>query len=121
MGWKNKAGYGRFNVDRGKKEYAHRFMYEMLCGPIPIDKIVLHTCDNPICCNPSHLRIGTHRDNSDDKVKKDRQAKREDLPQSKLSLKDIEIINIAYPEFSQEELAKLFDVNQSTISRVIKR
>ena len=34
----------------------------------------MHSCDNPICCNPKHLSKGTHKDNSDDKVRKNRHA-----------------------------------------------
>jgi hypothetical protein len=66
--------YGRIKSD-GKPTQAHRFAYQNLVGDIPPDMLVLHRCDNSACVNPSHLFIGTGRDNSDDKVKKNRQAK----------------------------------------------
>ena len=42
--------------------------------------VAMHICDNPSCCNPSHLVIGTHADNQTDKYKKNRQKKTQVLP-----------------------------------------
>jgi hypothetical protein len=61
MGTKNNHGYGRLG-----SIYAHRVSYERTFGPIPKGMHVLHRCDNPPCTNPSHLMIGTHRDNMAD-------------------------------------------------------
>lgn len=66
-------GYGQCGW-RGKTMQAHRLAY-MLSNPqdIPDGLLVLHTCDNPPCCNPQHLRLGTAQDNSADMVNKSRQ------------------------------------------------
>jgi hypothetical protein len=60
-------GYGVMCVTRkrGAKrlEYAHRLSVELLRGVIPGDKVVLHKCDNPPCCNPEHLLVGTQQEN----------------------------------------------------------
>lgn len=67
---KHKDGYGRF-----KNVGAHRLAWEFYNGPIPQGQQVLHKCDNPPCCNPEHLFLGTTQDNRQDCVNKNRQAK----------------------------------------------
>jgi hypothetical protein len=71
----SKRQYGTIKVD-GKSVGAHRFSWEFYNNQkIPDGMFVMHKCDNPKCVNPMHLKIGTHQDNMDDKVSKNRQAK----------------------------------------------
>lgn len=58
----NTSGYGQMSI-RGKLKLAHRLAYEVSKGPIPDGLVVRHSCDNPRCCNPAHLSIGTQADN----------------------------------------------------------
>lgn len=60
--------YGTLYVN-GKLTPAHRFIYEHSYGPAG-DKVVMHTCDNPGCVKLSHLRLGTHKENTVDAVNK---------------------------------------------------
>lgn len=57
-----------------KKTYvAHRLAYELYSGAeIPRGLVIRHTCDNPLCINPSHLLLGTMKDNHDDMVSRNR-------------------------------------------------
>ena len=71
MGARTSDGYGSFHVDL-KIINAHRFAYILFVGPIPKDLFVLHKCDNPPCCNPKHLFLGTNKDNILDAAKKGR-------------------------------------------------
>jgi HNH endonuclease len=58
-------GYGCWRVG-GKPFYAHRRAWELAHGPIPRGMSVLHRCDNPPCCEVTHLFLGTALDNSRD-------------------------------------------------------
>lgn len=64
-GGKDKNGYGLLG-ELGRNWRAHRLSYVIHRGDIPPGMYVLHSCDNPPCCNPAHLRLGTQRDNGAD-------------------------------------------------------
>ncbi len=64
-------GYGGFKLD-GKTQKASRVSYMMAYGKIPEGMCVLHKCDNRKCVRPSHLFLGTVRDNNIDMMKKGR-------------------------------------------------
>jgi hypothetical protein len=61
LGAHHERGYGRFGAD-GATVYAHRWAYEHFVGE-PAGDVLMHLCDNPPCCNPSHLKPGTQVEN----------------------------------------------------------
>lgn len=66
-------GYGTFHPDNRRRTVrAHRYSYESFVGTIPEDHVVCHRCDNPPCCNPAHLFVGTQSDNIHDAITKGR-------------------------------------------------
>lgn len=71
-------GYGRIWLGR-RFERTHRIAWKNSRGPIPGRLCVLHKCDNPPCCNPKHLFLGTRADNNADKIAKGRQARGEPM------------------------------------------
>ena len=71
-GNKSHNGYGRFAVTRDKTVRAHRYSYKFFKGDIPEGLLVLHSCDNPACVNPKHLRLGTYKDNYEDSMARGR-------------------------------------------------
>jgi hypothetical protein len=60
-------GYGAFQQETTRTVRAHRFSYEEANGPIPSGLQICHSCDNPRCVRPDHMRVGTALDNSRDK------------------------------------------------------
>lgn len=64
-------GYGRLTYNQ-KRLSAHRVAYELYRGEIPNGFLVCHLCDNPRCCNPHHLWLGTAKENTQDAIAKGR-------------------------------------------------
>jgi hypothetical protein len=71
QGGKNNVGYGLIRDEHGMRT-THRVSYELYKGNIPKNLCVLHSCDNPKCVNPEHLRLGTRKDNTQDMISKGR-------------------------------------------------
>lgn len=70
--WLGVVTYTTWGYPRYNKTAMHRWAYAYFIGPIPNGADVMHTCDNPSCVNPLHLRVGTRRDNMRDANKKGR-------------------------------------------------
>lgn len=71
----NNQGYGRFDCwedNRRTRVFAHRLVLVLSGAELDPKLKVLHRCDNPPCCNPAHLRVGTQRDNVHDALAKGR-------------------------------------------------
>ena len=66
-----------YGENGGPKQYLHRLVWEAHnAEPIPEGQVIRHTCDNPSCCNPNHLLIGTMKDNVDDMFERGRNPER---------------------------------------------
>lgn len=89
-GSRQSKGYGRMwgSVSR-RPVNAHRVAYVLAYGLIPAGLVVRHRCDNPPCCNPAHLTLGTQRDNVHDRDERDRQAQGESHGQAKLTVEAV--------------------------------
>lgn len=116
-------GYGRVGSGYGlaRSVLTHRVAYESYVGPIPDGMCVCHHCDNPPCIEPSHLFLGTPKDNTDDMVAKNRQAKGVDVGRSKLSEEEVlNIVEYLRGGDSLRDTASRFGVDHSTIFKINK-
>ena len=124
----SRDGYGKVGVRLATGCHniipAHRASWQVHNGLIPAGMWVLHHCDVRCCVNPGHLYIGTARDNSNDTLTR---RGRIGAPSpgirngaAKLTPEIASRIRSLYPAHSQDALALMFRVGQSTISRVIR-
>ena len=130
-GYKNGGRYGRTWID-DRGYYAHRVIFNLaypntitLSAPKDSDEsgFLLHTCDNPSCCNPKHLFVGTHADNMADKVAKNRQAKFSSgkAPRCKLSMAQArEIRQLRKDGVSARDLAQRYEISLPSIKTLLR-
>lgn len=130
LGALDKDGYGSFSTGhtRGKAR-AHRWIYEQLVGPIPIGRMVLHSCDTPNCCEISHLRVGTAKDNKQDELVRGRNnpPRGRRNPKAVLTEQMVRDIRALYASgmvnkrsrWGARRQAKLWGLNEGTVRSVL--
>jgi len=112
--------------------FAHRVIFDLvnpgiieLNAPKSYDEtgFLLHTCDNPSCCNPKHLWVGTHAQNMADKVAKNRQKKfpTDTGPRCKLTMQQArEARKLRKEGIPTRELARRFGVSLPSMKTLIR-
>lgn len=125
--WTAKArangGYGTLCVGRAGQIRAHRAAWVLKNGPIPSGLYVCHSCDNPLCCNVSHLFLGTPKQNMADKEAKGRGTKPpvhfgEKHHNTKITAAQMQEIRIS-PD-TLHEIAARYGVSSKTVWRIKK-
>ena len=124
IGTKDRHGYG-YITDNHERKFAHRVSYELHSGPIIEGAFIIHSCDNPSCVNPNHLRQGTAQDNVDDMISRGRanhyNPRGEEHGRAKLTWEQVREIRGKYIPFkySTTRLGKEFGISQGHIARII--
>lgn len=111
-------GYGTISINRVFFR-AHRLSVLAFTGVDPGRSFVLHSCDNPGCCNPDHLSIGSHRDNVADQVRRKRTSTGSKNGNSKLT--DAQVLAIRMDQGTlHNELARRYGTSQANITLIRK-
>lgn len=126
IGDKAHNGYGQLHVKEGSKtinKRAHKLSYELHIGDVPKGLLVLHDCDNPECCNPRHLKLGTQSDNIKEMYAKQRNTSPvgERHPNSKLTIDKVTYIWSQRKIKRPETLATELSVSVNTIRAIWNR
>lgn len=117
QGTTNGYGYGIFLMPGEIPVRAHRYSYEFFRGKkIPAGKIVMHSCDNPPCVNPAHLRVGTKDENNKDTGNKRRHNYGLDHWNGRLS--NAQVAAIRKSTKSTKELSEKYGIAYSHIYRI---
>lgn len=102
-------GYGTIAYEVGDLYATHRLSFIIEHGNIPEGMQVLHSCDNPPCCNPAHLFLGTNLDNVRDMLNKRRGS-------VKLTCEQVKQIKEDFRK--QRIIAEEYNISQSLVSRI---
>lgn len=119
-------GYGWVSTHVGNRAASRVSAYlSGLLDDLASPMHVLHHCDNPPCCNPTHLFLGTNQDNVNDRVAKNRSGGKPLYGQANgaSKLTDVQVKQVRgmykFAKYSQSQLAKMFNVRQPHISRIV--
>jgi hypothetical protein len=119
QGYKDRDGYGRMRLE-GKERFTHRIAYEAWVAALEPNKVIMHTCDKPACCNPEHLKQGTQGENNRDCAAKGRKAKGSANGNAKLTEYQVSLIRLWFTKgVSGEELSKIFNISRVQIRKIL--
>lgn len=117
----NGKGYGQVGL-HGRVFYVHRLAYESAKGDAT-GLHVCHACDNPKCCNPEHLWLGTHADNHADKASKGRTGKEKRSGELNVTSKltEQQVREILASDETGGSLARKFGVTRANVNAIRRR
>jgi hypothetical protein len=132
LGARSCSGYGSLNRRTWGEGIAHRLAWRLTNDrAIPENTLVCHRCDNPPCCNPAHLFLGTQGDNARDRNAKGRAASKVGRLNGRALLTEVDVREIrevyrrghrsrAGDPQSCVGLARRFGVSEDAIRRIVK-
>lgn len=124
---RNNSGYGvitYWDSEQHKRRSmgAHRMAYIIHNPGASLTGIVMHTCDNPACCNPDHLVQGTHKGNSHDMLAKGRHSRSRKFAPRQRKLTDAMVRAIRHlaetTEHPDAHIAALFDISDTHVTAI---
>ena len=118
--YRDKDGYGQMQINENPVRVI-RAVVELRDGPIPEGLVVRHKCDYPPCIKPEHLELGTHAENSRDKVVRGRSTKGSKNPAAKITASVADQIRerVAAGE-TQRSVAAAVGLSPSQVARIVR-
>ena len=116
----DKGGYGHIRGASSEYLRTHRAAYAIFIGPIDDGMVIRHKCDNPGCCNPDHLVIGTQAENMKDRRSRGNDPIGERNGRSKLYRDQVEDIKwmLLVKKMPVKEIAQRYNINRSAIYKI---
>lgn len=99
---------------QGRKHMATRLVYELVNGvTLSPDQFILHQCDESLCCNPKHMRVGSHSENMKEMVERDRHG---------MSHDDVRRIRVmlSQKKLTHQEIADIMNTSRATVGRIAR-
>ena len=114
------TGYGQLHW-QGRRHKAHRIAFFLSGGCLSEDLFVCHACDNPLCCNPKHLFVGTHDDNMADATRKNRMHPGERHAMAKLTSSQVLEIRLEHKAgIPSSWLARKYSISDQNVCDIVK-
>jgi hypothetical protein len=116
------AKYGQFKW-RDKPHGAHRISVLLDGRDQPAGMVVMHSCDQPLCVNPKHLKVATASENMMDAVHKERHSRGVLNGMAKMDEAKVRELRALYAtgNYKQKDLAKRFGIASSMVSFIVTR
>lgn len=117
----DRGGYGIFTDHLGKRRPAHELALSYTTGEVKHEGLeTCHSCDNPQCCNPNHLRFDTRQSNVDDMVSRKRNRVGSRAPHTALTEDDVLLIRERRALGARvRDLSIDFGISESAVSAIV--
>lgn len=118
-----KLNYGVYQFAKAPKsrKIAHRFAWELAWGEWPGALMVCHRCDNPPCCNPAHLFLGTATDNNRDRERKGRGVRQRGITHPQAKMTEAEVLAIRADTRRLAVIGEEYGLSATTVSQIRRR
>lgn len=114
-------GYGAITVHGSRMRQAHVVAWEIHNDTeLPAGMVIRHSCDNPPCTNPAHLELGTHADNSDDRLERGAEAYNGTGHRHRTDAEVREMRRLYEEGVNMTEISRRFGCSRATAMRICK-